>query len=74
MIMQIRQAFMLAGSPDRLRLAHLEALLNEAYQAQYGIVDLLDSDRWSRVSSRDQLEAREALALDCEEAARGGDV
>jgi len=69
--MQIRQAFMLAGSPDRLRLVHLEALLNEA---QYGIVDLLDSDRWSRVSSRDQLEAREALALDCEEAARGGDA
>ena len=69
--MQIRQAFMLAGSPDRLRLVHLEALLNEA---QYGIVDLLDSDRWSRVSSRDMLEAREALALDCEEAARGGDA
>jgi hypothetical protein len=71
MIMQIRQAFMLAGSPDRLRLVHLEALLNEA---QYGIVDLLDSDRWSRVSIRDMLEAREALALDCEEAARGGDA
>lgn len=55
-----------------LRNTSLDALLDEASQVQYGIVDMLDSSRWSRVVRRDLLKARSLSALECEDARRGG--
>jgi hypothetical protein len=55
-----------------LRNTSLDALLDEASQVQYGIVDMLDSSRWSRVVRRDLLKARSLSAQECEDARRGG--